>query len=52
MPIYEPGLEQLVTKNVRPERLRFTTNVKAAVEEALVIFLAVGTHPFRWFARP
>lgn len=45
MPIYEPGLEQLVSKNVQAGRLRFTTNVKEAIEQALVIFLAVGTPP-------
>ena len=45
MPIYEPGLEQLVTKNTHAGRLRFTTNVGEAVEQALVIFLAVGTPP-------
>ncbi|HEU4479701.1 MAG TPA: UDP-glucose/GDP-mannose dehydrogenase family protein [Pyrinomonadaceae bacterium] len=45
MPIYEPGLEQLVTKNAQSGRLRFTTNVRTAVEQALVIFLAVGTPP-------
>ena len=45
MPIYEPGLEQLVTKNTQAGRLRFTTNVGEAVEQALVIFLAVGTPP-------
>lgn len=45
MPIYEPGLEQLVTKNAQAGRLRFTTNTQSAVEQALVIFLAVGTPP-------
>ena len=45
MPIYEPGLEQLVAKNTQAGRLRFTTNVREAIEQALVIFLAVGTPP-------
>ncbi|MGD9587942.1 MAG: UDP-glucose/GDP-mannose dehydrogenase family protein [Pyrinomonadaceae bacterium] len=45
IPIYEPGLDQLVHKNVRAGRLHFTTNIKEAVEKALVVFLAVGTPP-------
>ncbi len=45
IPIYEPGLDQLVEKNVTDGRLHFTTDIKAAVESALVVFLAVGPPP-------
>ncbi len=45
MPIYEPGLDQLVAKNTQAGRLHFTTELRPAVEQSLVIFLAVGTPP-------
>jgi UDPglucose 6-dehydrogenase len=45
IPIYEPGLDQLVEKNVRAGRLSFTTEIAPAVEKAEVVFLAVGTPP-------
>lgn len=43
IPIYEPGLEGLVTSNYQSGTLVFTTEAKAAVEDAEVIFIAVGT---------
>src|SRR5689334_2923078 len=43
MPIYEPGLDTLVAKNVRDGRLQFSVEVSEAVKKALVVFLAVGT---------
>ncbi len=43
IPIYEPGLEKLVETNAAAERLRFTTDLKAAVKNADAVFIAVGT---------
>jgi len=43
IPIYEPGLEQLVRRNRSEGRLNFTTDVGKAVEHAKVVFIAVGT---------
>jgi UDPglucose 6-dehydrogenase len=45
MPFFEPGLKELVNRNAREERLRFTTDVSEAVAFADVIFIAVGTPP-------
>lgn len=45
IPIYEPGLDTIVEKNVRAGRLNFTTDITSAVRSALVVFLAVGTPP-------
>jgi len=45
IPIYEPGLEELVRRNVVEERLSFSTDLAAAVEDAEMVFIAVGTPP-------
>ena len=45
IPIYEPGLEELVQRNTRERRLHFTTDLTAAVKSAEAVFVAVGTPP-------
>ena len=43
LPIYEPGLEEMVKRNYAEGRLSFTTNLKEALDESLFVFIAVGT---------
>lgn len=45
IPIYEPGLEELVKRNHSEGRLRFTTNLNEALDDTLLAFIAVGTPP-------
>ena len=43
IPIYEPGLAEMIPRNVAEERLRFTTDLPAAVRQSEILFIAVGT---------
>jgi UDPglucose 6-dehydrogenase len=45
MPIYEPGLEEMVARNVVDQRLSFTTDLTAAVRRSVIVFITVGTPP-------
>ncbi len=45
IPIYEPGLDELVKKNVAAGRLKFTTDLAAVLDEVQIVFSAVGTPP-------
>ncbi len=45
MPIYEPGLKELVKRNAEEKRLKFTISIQNGIEESDIIFIAVGTPP-------
>ena len=45
MPIYEPGLDKIVKRNWRENRLTFTADLKAAIKKSEIIFICVGTPP-------
>ncbi len=45
VPFYEPGLEELMQRNIKAGRMHFTSDMAEAVESALVVFIAVGTPP-------
>ncbi len=45
VPIYEPGLEELLRRNIQDGRIRFTTTYEEAIPDAQVVFIAVGTPP-------
>ncbi|PQJ76940.1 UDP-glucose dehydrogenase family protein [Polaribacter glomeratus] len=45
IPIYEPGLEEMITRNMKKGRLSFTTNIAEALEDSEVLFISVGTPP-------
>ena len=45
MPIYEPGLEEMVARNTADQRLAFTTNLTGAVRRSVIVFITVGTPP-------
>lgn len=45
MPIYEPGLDDLVARNVKAGRLRFTTELTSCLDDVEIVFSAVGTPP-------
>ncbi|MBC7695422.1 MAG: UDP-glucose/GDP-mannose dehydrogenase family protein [Burkholderiales bacterium] len=45
LPIYEPGLDEMVTRNMQKKRLNFSTSLKESIQDAEVVFIAVGTPP-------
>ncbi|MDR1248025.1 MAG: UDP-glucose 6-dehydrogenase, partial [Treponema sp.] len=45
IPIFEPGLEDVVRRNVQARRLSFSTSLAGAIKDSAVVFIAVGTPP-------
>ena len=45
IPIYEPGLEEMLMRNMKKGRLSFTTNIAEAIKDSEVLFISVGTPP-------
>ena len=45
IPIYEPGLEEMISRNMKKDRLNFTTDIATAIKESEVVFICVGTPP-------
>src|SRR5438045_3920859 len=45
VPIYEPGLPEILERNIRDKRLTFTTDIKSAVQQSFAILITVGTPP-------
>ncbi len=45
VPIYEPGLEDMLERNFKEKRISFTTDIKSAIQTSTIIFIAVGTPP-------
>ncbi|MBI5195457.1 MAG: UDP-glucose/GDP-mannose dehydrogenase family protein [Nitrospirae bacterium] len=45
VPFYEPGLEELLQRNIKANRIHFSTSIAETIEHSLVIFIAVGTPP-------
>lgn len=45
IPIYEPGLEKILEKNIKSDKIKFTTDIKEGIKDSDIIFIAVGTPP-------